>query len=215
MLRWECQDRAARWQCHKCPGDLSCLALTQATKKEWSLQSQQKRILFVIKIGWPRKLNALQRAIMVNVWPSGRSVNKRNIDGFNIERCWSGFLRRYFPIIVFANLRWNWNLGQLYFVFALPLNLFFCSTAHINAAHSAVREHFNGSEAWYSALHKRSNSPRKKSLFCAASLVALIWISTFTFHGLLNFCAAHAFLKLRVVLQISTLKASILLAFLV
>ena len=160
--------------------------------------------MFDIKIGWIRKLYAEGKyGECVSISPISK-LHKSNVDGFTIERCWSGFLGRNFPIIVFANLRWNWNLGQLYFVFTLPLNLFFCSTAHINATHRTVQ----------CMNHTKEAMLPTKEFFCTASLVALIWISTFTFHGLLNFCA-HAFLKLWVVLQISTFKASILLAFFV
>ena len=118
-------------------------------------------------------------------------------------------LSRYFPIIVFENLRWNWNLGQLCFVFAL--NLFPWCTAHKSATHRAVQ--WQNVKCSTAVKHtKEAMLPTKQFfLYC---VVVPIWISTFTFHGLLNFCA-HAFLKLRLVLQISTLKASILLAFLV
>ena len=95
--------------------------------------------MFDIKIGWIRKLYAEGKyGECVSISPISK-LHKSNVDRFTIERCWSGFFRRNFPIIVFANLRWNWNLGQLYFVFTLPLNLFFCSTAHINATHRTVQ----------------------------------------------------------------------------
>ena len=118
-------------------------------------------------------------------------------------------LSRYFPIIVFENLRWNWNLGQLCFVFAL--NLFPRCTAHKSATHRAVQ--WQNVKCTTAVQHtKEAMLPTKQFfLYC---VVVPIWISTFTFHGLLNFCA-HAFLKLWLVLQISTLKASILLDFLV
>ena len=83
--------------------------------------------------------------------------------------------------------------------------------AHKSATHRAVQ--WQNVKCSTAVKHtKEAMLPTKQFfLYC---VVVPIWISTFTFHGLLNFCA-HAFLKLWLVLQISTLKASILLDFLV
>ena len=112
-------------------------------------------------------------------------------------------LSRYFPIIVFENLRWSWNLGQLYFVFGVPLQLKKkCNT-------QCCAQKSNDCE-----MHCRRSNTSKETDFLLC-VVALIRISTFTFHGLMNFCTHASLQLLVVVLQVPTLKASLILPSLV
>ena len=121
----------------------------------------------------------------------------------NTTLCWNNWFQRYFPIIVFENLRWSWNLGQIYFVFGVPLQL----NKKCNTQCCAQKS--NDCE-----MHCRRSNTSKETDFLLC-VVALIRISTFTFHGLMNFCTHASLQLLVVVLQVPTLKASLILPSLV
>ena len=63
-------------------------------------------------------------------------------------------------------------------------------------------------------MHCRRSNTSKETDFLLC-VVALIRISTFTFHGLMNFCTHASLQLLVVVLQVPTLKASLILPSLV